>query len=558
MKHCKLTFLLALLSQIIFVQSIFSQERRQLISTIAISEKYIQAEKLAPLELQQKLSSFRAEGVQKKWTFQVVATEVANMNLKDITGATPPNAQAQASGMSQNNQPPPLGSNIADANARSFDLRALHLVSNVRRQFNCGSCWAMASIASLETAHILKNKISSSAIDLSEEQVLNCSGVGTCSGGNCPEALEYLKNNNIAEETDYGYTAMNAACRTTPLSPIKAYNWGWVGNTNRVTPSVGEIKKAIVKFGGIASYIWVNNTFQLYGSGVFNDQTVISDNRRDESSPTEGGHCVQIIGWNDDLNAWLIKNSWGNRWGMDGFGWIDYNVCDIGFWSTWVVANEIAPVYKTISLPKTGNRTVSGYFNWSYFSAAYPDGKQPNEVFALSVLAPQSRSGNYIGSFPVSGESFGPAAALNPEIIMEAPIEQPSSNAMNKSTTLRVNFTIRNLPENLPLTIIPDITGKFMPGIMAVRNKPADQKETDFHVYIDGEFTTPIPYEMNTLAFSLKHSFADMQRLSDKAKLTPLQTDIKTKPSTSPVNSSSTIKNNQITVPVKNNVRIKQ
>jgi C1A family cysteine protease len=558
MKHCKIIFLLILLNQVIFVQSIFSQDRIQLISTIAVSEKYIEAERAAPLALQQKLSSFRAEGVQKKWTFQVVATEVANMNLKDITGATAPDAQAQASGISQNNQPPPLGNNIADANARSFDLRALRFVSPVRRQFNCGSCWAMASIASLETAHILKNKISSFAINLSEEQVLNCSGVGTCSGGNCPLALEYLKNNNIAEEADYPYTAMNAACRTTPLSPIKAYNWGWVGNTNPKTPSVAEIKNAIVKFGGIASYIWVNHTFQLYGSGVFNDQTVISDNSRNPSDTTEGGHCIQIIGWNDDLNAWLIKNSWGNRWGMDGFGWIDYNVCDIGFWATWVVANDVVPVYKTTPLPKTGNRTVKGYFDWSYFSAAYPIGMQPNEVFAFSVLAPQSKSGNYIGSFPVSGESFGPKAALNPEVIMENPIEQASKNAMMKSTTLRVNFTIMNLPENIPLTIIPDITGKFMPGITAVRNKPVDQKETDFRVYIDGDFTTPVSNEVNTLAFSLKHSFADMQRLSDKAKLTPLQTDMKIKTATDPVNNSNTIKNNQVAVPVKNNIRIKQ
>ncbi len=50
-----------------------------------------------------------------------------------------------------------------------------------------------------------------------------------------------------------------------------------------------------------------------------------------------GGHSVQIVGYDDNkiiqnphcnmntLGAFIIKNSWGLGWGINGFGWIPYN-----------------------------------------------------------------------------------------------------------------------------------------------------------------------------------------------------------------------------------------
>ena len=44
--------------------------------------------------------------------------------------------------------------------------------------------------------------------------------------------------------------------------------------------------------------------------------------------PAAGGHAMLIVGYNDARNAWLVRNSWGSGWGINGYVWIDYRVMD--------------------------------------------------------------------------------------------------------------------------------------------------------------------------------------------------------------------------------------
>ena len=38
-----------------------------------------------------------------------------------------------------------------------------------------------------------------------------------------------------------------------------------------------------------------------------------------------GGHAVDIVGYNDSKNWWVVRNSWGTGWGDQGYFYVPYN-----------------------------------------------------------------------------------------------------------------------------------------------------------------------------------------------------------------------------------------
>jgi C1A family cysteine protease len=67
--------------------------------------------------------------------------------------------------------------------------------------------------------------------------------------------------------------------------------------------------------------------FQAYKGGVFN-----------ERDPGRINHAILLVGWDDAKGAWLMKNSWGVRWGEAGYMWIDYKSNSVGTAAAWVRA----------------------------------------------------------------------------------------------------------------------------------------------------------------------------------------------------------------------------
>lgn len=215
--------------------------------------------------------------------------------------------------------------------ATSFDWRSHGKVTPVRNQGGCGSCWAFATLGAFEGSELLRNNLST---DTSEQEILNCSGAGSCGGGWWAGAFNHLDGTGTASEVRYPYTASDAACQANIATPYHSVAWGYV-DANGGIPTVAKMKDALCKYGPLAVAVRATPAFQAYRSGVFN-----------ENDPNPINHGITLIGWDDNQHAWLIKNSWGTGWGQSGYMWIDYNSNKIGQGAAWVQARLNVPLHE--------------------------------------------------------------------------------------------------------------------------------------------------------------------------------------------------------------------
>jgi C1A family cysteine protease len=124
-----------------------------------------------------------------------------------------------------------------------------------------------------------------------------------------------------------------------------------------LTGKPAQIKEWVSTKGPVSSCFVVYDDFFSYRSGVY----------RHVTGGEAGGHCVSIVGYNDNPGYWICKNSWGTGWGDQGFFCIAYGECAIETWRNHGVAG----------IENTGwqsNRRVIGLWAinedrnaWAYF-----------------------------------------------------------------------------------------------------------------------------------------------------------------------------------------------
>lgn len=231
------------------------------------------------------------------------------------------------------------------ASSTAFNWQDSGKVSPVKDQGGCGSCWAFAATGAYEASSLRRN---GALIDVSEQYANDCAmtdsneRAGSCGGGLATNAFQHFVRAGDTYETTVPYVAANRAC-TNPQTPLHAVAWGFV-NPNVDHPPVAEIKQALCSYGPLATRMRVvSGNFVGYSGGVYSEN-VAADNVGD-------GHAVMIVGWNDQLGAWRIKNSWGTGWGEGGFGWIAYGSNRIGRQTSWIqAASTFYPLKSPVNL----------------------------------------------------------------------------------------------------------------------------------------------------------------------------------------------------------------
>jgi len=209
------------------------------------------------------------------------------------------------------------------------------VVTGIKDQGQCGSCWAFSATGSMEGAWaITRGKLYS----MSEQQLVDCSGsYGNqgCEGGWMDWAFKYVIANGIEQETSYQYVAWDQKCRYNKSAVVASI----IGYYN--TPQKNETALAyyVATVGPISVAIDAShNGFQFYEGGIYY-QAFCSQNQLD--------HGVLVVGYgvygkhNDQY--WIVKNSWGYDWGMNGYIWMaknNTNMCGIASAASFpVVAN---------------------------------------------------------------------------------------------------------------------------------------------------------------------------------------------------------------------------
>lgn len=208
---------------------------------------------------------------------------------------------------------------------KELPLSYIGYYPSIKDQGNCGSCWAFAAIAQFETAILKKD---GDKVDLSEQYLVSCNPWGWgCNGGNWPNDM--FVESGAMMESCFPYVAADVPCKDSCGYPYKADGWAFVNPDPKVSvPTENEIKQAIYTYGGVQVGVYADRWFQLYTGGVFN---------RCQKKVKFTNHAVQLVGWDDTKGAWLLKNSWGEGWGKNGFMWIKYNCNKVGDEANYVI-----------------------------------------------------------------------------------------------------------------------------------------------------------------------------------------------------------------------------
>jgi cathepsin H len=206
-----------------------------------------------------------------------------------------------------------------------FEWNSLGVVTPVKNQLSCGSCWAFSTIGSLEAFWNILNK--GRNVLFSEQQLVDCAGAFNnfgCSGGLPSQAFEYIRQNgNIQNSTTYAYNATQLQCAANSSLGVGYVKYG---SYNITQGDETELAERLYVAGPIAVSFQVITGFKNYFTGVYN----ISGCGK---TSQDINHAVLATGYGTEngMDFWNIKNSWGTGWGNLGYFKIQrgVNMCAI-------------------------------------------------------------------------------------------------------------------------------------------------------------------------------------------------------------------------------------
>jgi len=186
------------------------------------------------------------------------------------------------------------------------------LIKPVADQGQCISGWAFATIGALEAfAGIKRDEVGKFRFErYSEQQLIDCSisfGNQGCKGGSMANALNYTSQFGVMREEDYPFTETTNECQY-ESKKVDYKNQGY-----HIFSGDFALEQALDQNPVAVSIAGDSDVFRFYTSGILTSSDC-------GSTPNHG---ALVIGYDQDekngLQYWLVKNSWGTRWGEKGY-----------------------------------------------------------------------------------------------------------------------------------------------------------------------------------------------------------------------------------------------
>ena len=267
-------------------------------------------------------------------------------------------------------------------------------VTSVKDQGQCGSCWAFASTAVLESESLISFKNPGLSLDLSEQIVLSCTSPNdNCeNGGSLSDAGNFLMSFGTNLESCYPYTATDGSCSnacsnyfTNPSSNYYINNWSVNYPTYNVwgdyAAAIKNMKNLLDK-GPIVGTMDVYDDFYYYTGGVYSCDP-------NWGSGYQGSHAIEIVGWDSNQQAFHVKNSWGTGWGEQGYFWISYTeLFGYTYFAYYSYFFNGAPIINLSSVPSGLQISYNGGSSYTPAQLEWETGS----LFSVQAVSPQSGS----------------------------------------------------------------------------------------------------------------------------------------------------------------------
>ncbi|XP_073506899.1 cathepsin L-like proteinase [Phyllobates terribilis] len=203
----------------------------------------------------------------------------------------------------------------------AVDWRDSNCVGPVTNQGSyCGSCWAFATVGVVESHYCMKTR---ELIKMSEQQLVDCDGVNDgCCGGLPTDALEHISQKGLMKAKDYEYSEKKFICLYKPKKSIMV-------NVTKyyILPNENNMASSVAINGPITVLIDASEDLMGYTEGIF-----------DGECTEETNHAVIVVGYgteydednDENVDYWIVKNSWGEEWGENGYIKMKRNINQCG------------------------------------------------------------------------------------------------------------------------------------------------------------------------------------------------------------------------------------